>query len=82
MNLANFLWQYNQSGEAAYQFEYALRIRPDYALAHLNYAQMLRSMGRTPEAAEHLKKAAASSDANIQSAARKAPLASVSRLVA
>jgi tetratricopeptide (TPR) repeat protein len=72
MNLANFLWQYNQSAEAAYQFEYALRIRPDYALAHLNYAQMLRSIGRMPEAAEHLRKAAASSDANIQNAARKA----------
>ena len=72
MNLANFLWQHNQSGEAAYHFEYALRIRPDYALAHLNYALMLRSIGRKQEAMEHLRKAASSSDANIQSAARRA----------
>ena len=71
MNLANLLWQHNQSGEAAYQFEYALRIRPDYALAHLNYALMLRSLGRKPEALEHLRKAAASPDASIRSAARR-----------
>ena len=71
MNLAIFLWHHNQPGKAAYNFEYALRLRPDYALAHLNYALMLRNMGRLAEAAEHLRKAASSPDANIQSAARK-----------
>jgi len=72
MNLANFLVQHNRSGEAAFHFEYALRLRPDYALAHLNYALMLRSMGRKQEAADHLRKAASSSDASIRSAARQA----------
>ncbi len=72
MNLANLLWQHNQPGEAAYHFEYALRVRPDYALAHLNYALMLRSLGRKQEAAGHLRQAAASSDAKIQDAARRA----------
>jgi predicted Zn-dependent protease len=72
MNLANFLFQHNRSEEAAYHFEYALRVRPDYALAHLNYARMLQSLGRKQEAADHLRKAASSSDAEIQSAARRA----------
>ena len=51
---------------------YALRIRPDFALTHLNYALMLRSLGRRQEAVDHLRKAASSPDANIQNAARKA----------
>ena len=72
MNLAIFLWQHNQSGEAAYHFEYALRVRPDYALAHLNYALMLQSMGRKPEAVDHLRKALSPvRDTSIQTAARR-----------
>jgi hypothetical protein len=51
---------------------YALRIRPDFALTHLNYALMLRNIGRKQEAAEHRRKAASSPDANIRSAVRQA----------
>ena len=57
MNLAILLFQGQRIEEAEYHFERALRYRPNYALAHLNYAVMLQKLNRTSEAALHLKQA-------------------------
>jgi predicted Zn-dependent protease len=57
MNLAILLFQSQRADEAEYHFERALHYRPNYSLAHLNYALMLQKLNRTSEAALHLKQA-------------------------
>lgn len=45
------------SDEEAACYEQALRLRPDYAEAHVNYAVLLRHRGRPSEAARHYQEA-------------------------
>jgi hypothetical protein len=45
-------------------------LRPDYALAHLNYGLMLRNKGRIDEARRHIRQAAGSSDASVRQVAQ------------
>jgi tetratricopeptide (TPR) repeat protein len=63
------LSQRNRTEEAAYNFERAIRSRPNYALAHLNYGLLLRNLGRVDEAKQHARLAAGSSDGPTREAA-------------
>ena len=61
----------NRTEEATYNFERAIRLEPNYALAHLNYGVMLRNLGRIDAAIAHARRAASTSDAGTRQAARR-----------
>jgi hypothetical protein len=48
-----------------------LRLRPDYALAHLNYAVMLAAQGRANDARSEAEAAGRSSDPAVRENAQK-----------
>jgi tetratricopeptide (TPR) repeat protein len=49
-NLGNALIEAGRKDEGVAQLEEAIRLRPDYALAHFNLAMALGRMGRTEQA--------------------------------
>ena len=61
----------NRTEEAAFNFERAIRLRPNYALAHLNYGVMLRNLGHVDAAIQHARRAAGTSDEGTREAARR-----------
>ena len=71
MNLAVVLFESGNAADAEYHFRIAVRIRPDYPLAHLNYGRMLRRQNRTAEAMEQLRSAADGKDPAVSRAARE-----------
>jgi tetratricopeptide (TPR) repeat protein len=56
-SFGNLLGRENKPDEAVRQFEQALRLRPDFAVAHYNLALALKSMGRHAEAAHEFEQA-------------------------
>ena len=58
--------------EALSEFLAALRLRPDYGVAHLNAARMLAAQGDAAAAERHLRQAANGSDPNIRNKAAAA----------
>jgi len=52
--------------EAVQEFREAVKLRPDFSLAHLNAGLTLAAMGNRPAAEIHLRQAAAGPDPNIQ----------------
>ena len=61
-----------QLSEAAHEYGEALRLRPDFARAHLDLARVLAAQGNMPEAIQHLKTAAAGSDPQVAQVANQA----------
>ncbi len=58
--------------EALAEFLEAIRLRPDFDVAHLNAARLLAAKGDTAAAERHLRQAAASSNPNVRNKAAAA----------
>jgi tetratricopeptide (TPR) repeat protein len=61
-----------QLQEAADEYKSAIRLKPDFARAHLDFARVLAAQGDMDGAVEHLKKAATGSDPATAQAATQA----------
>ena len=59
-------------GQALSEFLEAIRLRPDFGIAHLNAARLLAAKGDSAAAERHLRQSANSSDPNIRNKAAAA----------
>jgi len=56
-NVAGALWRTGKSQEAIQRYEYALRIKPDFAQAHCDLGTVLLAQGHTADAIGHFEQA-------------------------
>jgi tetratricopeptide (TPR) repeat protein len=51
--------------EAVSEYQQAVKLQPDFSLAHLDLGLVLAAQGDLQSATEHLRKAAAGTDSNV-----------------
>jgi hypothetical protein len=70
--LAGLLAGRRQLPEAAHEYREAIRLKPEFARAHLDLARVLADGGDMPGAIEQLRQAAAGSDPQVAQLATEA----------